>query len=407
VIVARWVASDDASFVAALWVRRRVCDWGVHAMEVVASGTPPDGVDLPFTLTVMQLAATAKQHYTIEVRSSDTVVELKNKILAAGGPPPSHQRLIMCGNVLVDDGATLAACGMSKATIVHLVAINPDSNSARDNTTGPGPVAAVADEGGSPVSQVDRLKARMAAIRDIADFFDDERLLMEMKQLKAQLADAEVAARRAAAGGVDAAAAAAAGWAAELGLLTARMAEIKANEDFFDDNNLVAEMKQLKGRVAALKAAQRAPTTIPHGASAAAAAAAAARAAEIGRLKTRMATIKADDNFFDDDNLVAEMKKLKGQVEGLEAAQREAAAGAGGGSDGAAAAAAAAAAASMSTAVRAPGTRSCTGLPPALLVSARCPATQHHVSPRWRDSVRTYLCASTLTPPAVCDASTQ
>ena len=59
--------------------------------------------------------------FTIDVEPSDTLENLKAKILAAKGIPSDQQWLIFGGNHLVEDGKSLADYGICNESVVHLV----------------------------------------------------------------------------------------------------------------------------------------------------------------------------------------------------------------------------------------------------------------------------------------------
>jgi ubiquitin C len=59
--------------------------------------------------------------FTIDVDPSDTLENLKAKILAAEDIPSEHQWLIFGGNHLVDDGKSLADFGICNESTLFLI----------------------------------------------------------------------------------------------------------------------------------------------------------------------------------------------------------------------------------------------------------------------------------------------
>ena len=59
--------------------------------------------------------------FTIDVEPSDTLENLKAKILAAEGIPSDQQWLIFCGNHLAEDGKSLADYGICNESSLYLI----------------------------------------------------------------------------------------------------------------------------------------------------------------------------------------------------------------------------------------------------------------------------------------------
>ena len=59
--------------------------------------------------------------FTIDVEPSDTLENLKAKILAAEGIPSDQQWLIFGGNHLVEDGKSLADYGICNESSLYLI----------------------------------------------------------------------------------------------------------------------------------------------------------------------------------------------------------------------------------------------------------------------------------------------
>ena len=62
----------------------------------------------------------AMVHFTITVEASDTIAWVKAKIDDAQGIPPDRQRLIFGQWPSLQDGWTVAECGMHEGATVHL-----------------------------------------------------------------------------------------------------------------------------------------------------------------------------------------------------------------------------------------------------------------------------------------------
>ena len=69
-------------------------------------------------ITVLTIAGKV---LALDVRSTDTIGDLKTKIHVKLRVRPSRQRLVFEGRMLVDDGRTLADCGVgAESACLHL-----------------------------------------------------------------------------------------------------------------------------------------------------------------------------------------------------------------------------------------------------------------------------------------------